>query len=569
MAVLALSTLPAYPAGGAVTATAGSRAFAAFTEITTVTSQRSHAMLPAAAGAAGISAGTVAVAAGDFDGDGRNDVARTTADGSAAVWFGRADRGTDRVAVDVTGLSSAGLSVAALDSDGDGVEELLWWSANGASPGQLWHRRGGRSWAVERVATVPPSTRAVVADVNGDGRDDVLWHGTEAIAAIDRARPGGGFERIEFWPEPGLVPLAADFDGDAAEDVLWYEQASGRGVLWWGGATISAAPFDIGSGATLRPGQWDGTGGTDLLVGGPNGDVELDGHADRLFTASIVPVGVVPATVVGDVNGDGRSDLLELSGATGAWNNDSSGWLWEPWAPPAVPSGMLGDGTPGMIVADFDGDGTGDAAAFAPDTVPGDAPWDLLWQWGGRREQIFREVNPYAPDGLIVRMLGITAGRRVDPPLVSVTDACGAGWPVHAAVGDLVQAMLSDAAAQGVALCLNFGYRSYGEQASLRARRCADVGVPGNLACIYDWPSGPWPFTGAFQIARPGYSRHQIGVALDIGDTAGYATPAVVAWLSAHAHRYGFYNLGDRQRVGPAWSWGAGGEPWHVSIDGR
>lgn len=518
------------------------------------------------------------VTVGDLDGDGRDDVVVAGAGGAAAsVHFGRADGRTDTVTVDSDGADA----VAALDVDGDGTDELLWWHrGTPAGDAALWRRNsGGRTWRTETVAPPPPGTRGYVVDIDGDGRDDVLWHGPAGLDALDRARAGGGFRRESFAALGQLQPYVGDFDGDEVGDVLWYDPAGGDGAMWWGGPTISAAPFNIGTGMVLHPGQWDGDGALDLLVGGDNGNVQLDGHESRQFSAEVVPPAVVAAAVVADVNGDRRSDLVELggpAGEVGGWNNDSSGWLWEPWGspgPPGIPGSTfaaLADGSWNVVAADLDGDGPEELFVLPVDgTLPPGGPTDGLWLAGYRREAIYREPNPFAPGGLIIRMLGITGGRRVDPPLTMVHDACGAEWPVHTAVADRVQAMLSDAAAINLGICINSSYRGYAEQESIRRRICAQFGFAGNRGCIYEWRSGRWPFVGGNQVARPGHSRHQLGIAIDVGDLEGYATPTVTSWLSANAHRYGLYNLGDRQRLGPAFRWGEGGEPWHLSIDGR
>ena len=526
------------------------------------------------------------VAVGDVDGDGRDDVVRGVLDATPAappattganaagpgasqgeVWFGRADRGAERVGLDL----GVGLAVTAIDQDGDGVDELLWYDPEAAKPAQLWFRSGPRRWSAQEVAMPPAHSTPVVADITGDGRQDVLWHGGAHGDVLSRSRPAGGFGIDAFWPEAGLTPFAGNFDGDGATDVIWYDSATGRGVLWWGGVTLSAAPFDIGTGSTLRVGQFDGVGGEDLLVTGPNGYVELDGQPDRQFTPTTVAAWTAPDSLVADVNADGRSDIVTPGVSPGVWNNDASGWLWEPWdQPPTAPTiaNAVGGGVGPLLVGDLDGDGADEVFSFASSNAGGPAAG--VWQWGRRREDIFRQPNPWAaPGGLVVRMLGLVGPRRVDPPLVPVLDACARRWLVHAATADLAQSLLDSAAADGVSLCVNFGFRSYAEQAALRGRRCGEVGFGDDRGCIYDWASGVWPFEGANQAQRPGYSRHQLGVALDLGDRDGYATATVTAWLSVNAHRFGFYNLGDRQRLGPGWTWGAGGEPWHISLDGR
>lgn len=532
--------------------------------------------------------GSVSQAVGDVDGDGRHDLVWAGPDAgtdvaAAVVFFGRADRGADRVVVANGGDPVAGMAIVTLDHDGQGADELLWYDPTGARAARLWQLSGSRQWTSRQLGAPPTGATPVVGDLSGDGRADLLWHGGTGGDLLSRATAAGTFVSESFWPEGGLDPFVGNFDGDDADDVIWYDDETGRGVLWWGGSTLSAAPFDIGTGSTLRVGQFDGIGGDDLLVSGPNGFVELDGSGDRLFYPSLVPVWVAAGSAVADVNGDRRSDVVLVGSAGqpeahGVWNNDAGGWLWEPWVwsevaqigridvESAPKSGL----PPALLLSgDLDGDDT-EEMVLADATTAELGPAAGMWQRGFRREAIYRHPNPWsAPDGLVVRTLGITAGRVVTPPIKAVTDGCGAGWPVHAAVADLAQGLLSAAAADGLALCINFGFRSFAEQAALRGRRCADVGFPGNLDCIERWSSGSWPFDGSNQIQRPGYSRHQLGLAIDLGDRDGYATAEVTSWLSANAHRFGFYNLGDRHRLGPAFQWGSGAEPWHISLDGR
>lgn len=107
-------------------------------------------------------------------------------------------------------------------------------------------------------------------------------------------------------------------------------------------------------------------------------------------------------------------------------------------------------------------------------------------------------------------------------------------------------AMQAAAAKDGVTLIPNSGFRSYAEQTVLYAQYVARA------------------FTAPV-VAKPGYSRHQVGEAIDF-----YIPPAGTApddprrimskefqWLSANAEKYGFKNDLKRTR-----------EAWHFSADG-
>lgn len=88
--------------------------------------------------------------------------------------------------------------------------------------------------------------------------------------------------------------------------------------------------------------------------------------------------------------------------------------------------------------------------------------------------------------------------------------------------------MMAAAHADGVVLTLNSGWRSFEEQAALRA--AYDSGARTAIA------------------AKPGASNHQNGRALDIDSGGG--TGAGFVWLTANAARFGF------KRTVPS-------EPWH------
>lgn len=88
------------------------------------------------------------------------------------------------------------------------------------------------------------------------------------------------------------------------------------------------------------------------------------------------------------------------------------------------------------------------------------------------------------------------------------------------------------------------GYRSYETQVGLYASYAAQSGAA--LADTYS--------------ARPGYSEHQTGLAMDIGALDGscplqycFVQQPAAIWAAANAHRYGFilrYQLGHNAVTG-------------------
>ncbi|NYE94522.1 D-alanyl-D-alanine carboxypeptidase [Psychromicrobium silvestre] len=119
------------------------------------------------------------------------------------------------------------------------------------------------------------------------------------------------------------------------------------------------------------------------------------------------------------------------------------------------------------------------------------------------------------------------------------------------------QSMISAAAASGVKITTVSGYRDYWTQKSLYQGYVQQYGqAEADLIS-----------------ARPGYSEHQSGLAMDIGDTSGscslqscFENTAAGAWARKNAWRYGFiirYPNGYTGTTGYAY------EPWHLRYVGK
>lgn len=102
------------------------------------------------------------------------------------------------------------------------------------------------------------------------------------------------------------------------------------------------------------------------------------------------------------------------------------------------------------------------------------------------------------------------------------------GKPVEIATASMYARMQKAAAAAGVSIRVVSGFRTMAQQKYLYNCYLTKSCNGGNLA------------------AKPGYSNHQSGHALDLNTSA----PGVANWLNNHADEYGF------KRTVP-------GEPWH------
>lgn len=131
------------------------------------------------------------------------------------------------------------------------------------------------------------------------------------------------------------------------------------------------------------------------------------------------------------------------------------------------------------------------------------------------------------------------------------------GLTMTSEAASALEKMFAAAKKDGVTLVGGSGYRSYATQAS-----------------TYNyWVSVHGKSTADTISARPGYSEHQTGLAIDISDASGatylsqaFENTAEGKWLKDHAYEYGFvlrYLKGKEYITGYAY------EPWHYRYIGK
>ena len=142
---------------------------------------------------------------------------------------------------------------------------------------------------------------------------------------------------------------------------------------------------------------------------------------------------------------------------------------------------------------------------------------------------------------------GYVAGKKQPITLWSVGD----GHFMRADAAAYFLAMRQAAQDAGIALVVNSSFRSMEKQTALYSKYQADLADFVRKSR----PTKPAP------VARPGYSNHQSGVAVDINRAPGdnSATPEpdspIDKWLAANAARYGFKRT-------------VASEPWHWEFFG-
>jgi hypothetical protein len=266
-----------------------------------------------------------ALAVGDLNGDGNLDLIATnfpqleSQPGSVVVLLGNGD-GTFRGDTPGQGFPYSTLvgirptSVAVGDFNGDGrLDVVIAGPSNSAGQfggTDILLGSGDGRFAVQQVG--PAGNDVHVADLNGDGKLDVVEAGAEAVGvSVLRGNGDGTFQVGQASNTGAEVESVAvgDFTGDGKPDLVTTGlSASGISVLVNNGdGTFRAGPSAAGSGS-LAVGDFNRDGKLDIVAAGQSTYV-LSGNGDGTFgvAQNVGPGG--SAVAVGDFNGDGFPDL--------------------------------------------------------------------------------------------------------------------------------------------------------------------------------------------------------------------------------------------------------------------
>ena len=260
-----------------------------------------------------------AIVAGDFNGDGRTDLAVANyGSNDVSVLLGNGD-GTFQTQVTYA-VGTGPDAIVAGDFNGDGRTDLA--VANyGSNDVSVLLGNGDGTFQPQVTYAVGTEPDALVAgDFNGDGRTDlaVANYGSNDVSVLLGNGDGTFQPQVTYAVGTGPVALVAgDFNGDGRTDLAVANYGSNDVSVLLGngdGTFQTQVTYAVGSEPdALVAGDFNGDGRTDLAVAnvGDNDVSVLLGNGDGTFQPQVTyAVGTEPdALVAGDFNGDGRTDL--------------------------------------------------------------------------------------------------------------------------------------------------------------------------------------------------------------------------------------------------------------------
>ena len=350
---------------------------------------------------------TNSIAIGDFDNDGKNEVAvpswgrRADGDSEYGLYvYAQTEAGALDESPAKTPIVGVPTSVLAYDIDGDGRQDIL--DARGTANLVGRFMRGASGFGAEifaeapfdshnpaalaagdvdddgcgDVATVSPAGGLVLLygencirnrtpdDFNADGVADLLWHNngtgeseiwlsadSAAIRAVTRVNSTD-------W----RIVATGDFNGDDRADIVWHNQLTGAGTIWKSGnyATQQGLTrITDPAWAIAGTGDYDGDGNDDLLwrhaTSGKNAIWKSGNYRTQQAITAVTDV-LWQAAGSGDFDGDGRDDIL--------WRHATSGrnaiWRGGDYRHQQAVTAITNVEWNVEAVGDFDGDGLDD-----------------------------------------------------------------------------------------------------------------------------------------------------------------------------------------------------------------
>jgi Bacterial Ig-like domain (group 3)/FG-GAP-like repeat len=372
----------------------------------------------------------------DLNGDGYLDIAALIPTANApwqvAVFLNQGATGPGVFATPTLYAAPNGATgLLAGDFNGDGKQDLITTIYIPGAPGtqtalaafSIFYGNGDGTLKVATTQSVAPFYGFTAGDFNGDGITDLAFllastpNTLFTSVQILLGSNSGTFSQGAALPVPanlpsqqvpqGMAAVALTKDGNldllVTTNVLNVFQGDGKG-----GFTATGAYAFSGVGAGYLFADVNGDGNQDLIAAGPSSEVFIFlGNGGSTFQA---PPGTPVSGLVADVNNDGIADMVFLPALGGNYfgtalgRGDGSFAILNQTTPvPPAQTGYL------LMTGDFNGDGKTDALAIQPGSVGHNA------------------LTCVAPDAQLLSYLGSGDGRFQAKGTALALDVSGAG----------------------------------------------------------------------------------------------------------------------------------------------
>ena len=302
--------------------------------------------------------GSNSVVAADFNGDAKPDIAAKN-----LMLLGNGDgtlQGNDAI------IGSGVVGGILGDFNSDGSPDVI--TSDSSNVNVLLNDGTGKF--IQAHSYPNPAQPIAAGDVNRDGKLDVLLSTSANQTLTLSVMLGNGDGTFASAISTGISSLAGvaplklvDLNGDQIPDLLALTAQGVSVFLGKGDGTFSASTnyFAGANPTTLRVGDFNNDGIQDVVVGSDAGIGVLIGNGDGTF-ASVVLSGIGPIgfSAVGDVNGDGKLDLIAPGSSLTVYLGSGDGTFQAPLN--TAPNGPA-DGFDQLFTADADGDGKLDVVA--------------------------------------------------------------------------------------------------------------------------------------------------------------------------------------------------------------